>query len=119
MTRRNQSQRVVARRRRTSRVLAGLVAGSLLIVLVANFFFDEMGIRKDLAMREHARQLEQELQDLRQANTELRGEIERVQHDPVRIEELARERLGYVRKGETVYQIAPDPPDPTMQAHKR
>ncbi|MBI5777357.1 MAG: septum formation initiator family protein, partial [Nitrospirae bacterium] len=27
------------------------------------------------------------------------------QNDPIRIEELARERLGFVRPGETVYQI--------------
>ena len=38
----------------------------------------------------------------------LRGDIDRLEHDPARIEQLARERLGYVRKGETVYQLVPD-----------
>ena len=42
-------------------------------------------------------------------NGALRGEIARLQHDPAKIEQLARERLGYVRKGETVYQLSPDP----------
>jgi cell division protein FtsB len=38
----------------------------------------------------------------------LRGEIDRLEHDPSRIEQLARERLGFVRKGETVYQVVPE-----------
>jgi cell division protein FtsB len=44
---------------------------------------------------------------LQRLNAELRIDIDRVQYDPIRLEELARERLGYVRKGETVYQLAP------------
>jgi cell division protein FtsB len=59
-------------------------------------------------MRDHAQGLEHEIQDLQMATTLLRGEIDRLEHDPTRIEQLARERLGYVRKGETVYQMVPD-----------
>ena len=51
------------------------------------------------------RQLEQELKDLERTNAEFKTEIRRTQNDPARIEELARERLGFVRPGETVYQI--------------
>jgi cell division protein FtsB len=39
----------------------------------------------------------------------LQRDITHLQHDPAKIEQLAREQLGYVRKGETVYQLAPDP----------
>ena len=48
---------------------------------------------------------QEEIRDLERTNAELQTEIHRVQHDPERIEELARERLGFVREGETVYQI--------------
>jgi cell division protein FtsB len=78
-----------------------------LFLLAASLMFGEMSITRYLEMRDHARQLERELLELRKVNVNLRTDIDRVQYDPTRIEELARERLGYVRKGETVYQLAP------------
>ena len=84
---------------------AGLAA---LLLMACSLMFGEMGVPRYLGMRDHARQLERELTQLQQLNGELRTDIDRVQYDPVRIEELARERLGYVRKGETVYQLAPN-----------
>ena len=56
-------------------------------------------------MLRHAQTLEEEIRELERMSAELQTEIHRVQHDPARIEELARERLGFVREGETVYQI--------------
>ena len=44
---------------------------------------------------------------LRNENVTLQQDILRLQHDPTKIEQLAREQLGYVRKGETVYQFIP------------
>lgn len=61
-----------------------------------------------MAMQQHARELEVEIRELEQTNSALRVEVKRIQHDPARIEELARERLGFVKKGETVYQLVPD-----------
>jgi cell division protein FtsB len=46
---------------------------------------------------------------LRGENASLRTDIGRLQRDPTKIEQLARERLGFVRKGETVYQLSSDP----------
>ncbi|HET9607747.1 MAG TPA: septum formation initiator family protein, partial [Nitrospira sp.] len=82
-------------------------AGMCLLLLLA-LFFGEMGIPRYFSMRDHAQQLGRDIQDLQRATTVLRGEIDRLEHDPARIEQLARERLGYVRKGETVYQVVPD-----------
>ena len=76
--------------------------------LLAALFFGEMGLPRYLSMRDHAGQLEDTLSALRGENASLRSDIARLQHDPAKIEQLARERLGYVRKGETVYQLAPD-----------
>ena len=82
-------------------------AGMCLLLLLA-LFFGEMGIPRYFSMRHHAQQLGRDIQDLQRGTTVLRGEIDRLEHDPARIEQLARERLGYVRKGETVYQVVPD-----------
>jgi cell division protein FtsB len=84
-------------------------AGMCLLLLLA-LFFGEMGIPRYFSMRDHAQQLGRDIQDLQRTTTVLRGEIDRLEHDPARIEQLARERLGYVRKGETVYQVVPDGP---------
>ena len=107
MTRRNHSHSALHRRRWALRGVA-LVAGLILgILLVTSLFFDQMGVTNYLAMRKHAEQLEQEIRDAQAENAALRSEIHRVQQDPARIEELARERLGYVRPNETVYQVVP------------
>jgi cell division protein FtsB len=94
--------------RRMVKVAQVAGAGACVWLLLA-LLFGEMGLPRYLAMRHHATQLEAELAALRGDNASLRKDIARLQHDPATIERLARERLGYVRKGETVYQLAPDP----------
>ena len=78
------------------------------LLLLSALFFGDMGIPRYVSMRDHAQQLERDIQDLQRTTIMLRGDIDRLEHDPARIEQLARERLGYVRKGETVYQVIPD-----------
>ncbi|MGH7232801.1 MAG: FtsB family cell division protein [Nitrospiraceae bacterium] len=108
MTRQNRKHHSVKRRRRLSWTLV-LVAGCVLAtVLMTSLFYDEMGVRRYVAMLQHARLLDKEIRDLERQNAELRTDIHRIQHDSARIEELARERLGYVKKGDTVYQIVTD-----------
>ena len=78
-----------------------------LFLMIGALLFGEVGISRYLHLREHTEQWDQELADLKRLNGALRADLDRVQYDTTRIEELARERLGYVRKGETVYQLAP------------
>ena len=85
-------------------------AGMCLLLLLA-LFFGEMGLPRYFSMREHAQQLERDIHEVQRTTVMLRGEIDRLEHDPARIEQLARERLGYVRKGETVYQVVPEGPE--------
>jgi cell division protein FtsB len=117
LTRKNRSQRSLDRERRTSRTVLLAVGSGLVLVLLASFFFDEMGLPRYLGMLRHAQQLEQEIKDLQQVNEELRSEMARAQRDPARMEQLARERLGYVRKGETVYQLVPSPSEGGSAGH--
>jgi cell division protein FtsB len=108
MTRRNRSQQSVQRIRQTAKRIALVVGGIFAVALTVSLFFDEMGVRRYIAMQKHARELELDIKDLEQMNGDLRVEVRRIQHDPARIEELARERLGFVKKGETVYQLVPE-----------
>jgi cell division protein FtsB len=87
------------------------VAAGMCLLLLLALFFGEMGLPRYFAMRDHARQLEQDIRELQRTATGLRGDIDRLEHDPGRIEQLARERLGYVRKGETVYHVVPEGPE--------
>ena len=83
--------------------------------LVVALVFGDMGILQYLAMRDHAGRLEGELAALQQETAALQKDITRLQHDPEKIEQVARERLGYVRKGETVYQLVPNHADSRQQ----
>lgn len=87
---------------------AHYVGAGFCVLLLLALCFGEMGLARYFSMRDHAQQLEVEIQDLQRMTRALRGDIDRLEHDPVKIEQLARERLGYVRKGETVYQLIPD-----------
>ena len=82
--------------------------GACLLLLIA-LCFGEMGLPGYFAMRNQAVQLEAEIQELQRTTRVLRKDIDQLEHDPFKIEQLARERLGYVRKGETVYQLIPEP----------
>lgn len=108
MTRRNQSRTKLERRERASRGLIIVVGAVVGLMLVSSFFFDERGVPKYLEMLNRAERLTAEIAEIRKTNAELRAEIGRLQRDPARIEALARERLGFVRQGETVYQIVED-----------
>ena len=89
----------------TALQIAGMAGGGWLLVML---FAGDMGLLRYLALHDQARNLEQDLAALRVENATLRDDITRLQRDPSKIEQLAREQLGYVRKGETVYQVLPD-----------
>jgi len=108
MIKRNRSPHALHRRRKTLERAAWVVAALMVVVVVASFF-GEMSVPRYLEMRKNAQRLELEIQGMARANADLRTEITRLQKDPTRIEEVARERLGLVRKGETVYQIVEEP----------
>jgi cell division protein FtsB len=110
MMRRNRSQRAVRRRRRATWAVCLAFGGMLGTALTLSFLFDDMGVRKYLAMLQQAKHLEEDIHKLQRLNAELRTDLYRTQYDPLRIEELARERLGFVKKGDTVYQVIQEPP---------
>ena len=95
------------RRMVTGAQYLGVAACLLLLIALC---FGEMGLPGYFAMRDRAQQLDTEIRELQRTMRVLRTDIDRLEHDPFKIEQLAREQLGFVRKGETVYQLIPEPP---------
>ena len=83
-------------------VVAGMILSGLFLGYI---FFTEEGIPRYLQMVHTAEQLEHRIQKIQENNDFLENEILRVRSDPHKLEELARNRLGMVRKGEKVYQF--------------
>ncbi len=54
--------------------------------------------------------LEEEIARLKEANVALASEVRSIQEDPERLEGLAREDLGLVKPGETIYQFRREAP---------
>jgi hypothetical protein len=66
MTRRNRSQQSVQRIRQTAKRIALVVGGIFAVALTVSLFFDEMGVRRYIAMQKHARELELDIKELEQ-----------------------------------------------------
>ena len=60
-------------------------------------------------MTQELEQTKEDIAELERENAALLEEIRLVESDPFTLEQLARERLGYVREGETVYQVVESP----------
>jgi cell division protein FtsB len=73
-----------------------------------SFLFDSMGFMKYLSMKRTQAQIADDIQALQEKNARLRKDIDAVKNDPVTVETLARERLGMVRKDETVFLVVPE-----------
>jgi len=99
-------------------VVAQVVGVGACLWLIYALVYGEMGLLRYLAMREYADRLDGELSGLREETAALQKDIVRLQHDPAKIEQMARERLGYVRKGETVYQLTPNQTDKRESSEK-
>ena len=53
------------------------------------------------------KELEWQIEEIKQANRRLKLEHQMLRNDPIYLEKVAREKLGVVREGEIVYQVVP------------
>ncbi len=53
------------------------------------------------------KKLEAEIARLKEENIKLLDEQYKLQHDPVYVEKVARERLGVIKEGEVIYKVKP------------
>jgi cell division protein FtsB len=93
-------------------IVAGLVAAGLLISL-----FREMGIVDTMRLRGKERQLQSEVEKLRQENARLKREVDDLRSNPAVIEEEAR-KLGLIKDREKVI-VVPRRQDAPAQPSKK
>jgi cell division protein FtsB len=92
------------KRRWTFYVISGVL---LMGYFTYSFFFDTMGFMKYLNMKQTQSRIADEIKTIENESARLREDIEAVRHDRATMEGLARDRLGMVREGETVYLFVP------------
>lgn len=86
---------------------AGLFFSYLLFFLV----FGRMGLIAHLRLSEEADRIDRRIARVQDEIAGLAGRVEALNRDPHTIERLARERLGMVRPGETVFLFPGPPPE--------
>ena len=108
MKARPNQRRTTMQAKRKRRWTVYVIGGFLLMsYFTYEFLFDNMGFMKYLNMKRTHGQIVEEIKTIEEENGRLRKDIEAVKHDPATMEGLARDRLGMVKQGETVFLIAP------------
>jgi len=107
-TRPNQRRTTLQVRQKRRRVFYAIGGLLLMGYVTYEFFFDTMGVMKYLNMKRTQGQIAEEIKAIEEENVRLKKNIEAVKHDPATLEGLARDRLGLVKEGETVFLIAPN-----------
>lgn len=86
---------------RRKMTLAALAAVPVLLI----FTFGNRGILKRVELEMESDRLYEQLHAERSLGDSLRTEIQRIKSDSGVVEQLARERYGMVRSGETIYRV--------------
>ena len=81
---------------------------SLLVFLALILIIFFPGYAKIQEMRQKNKKLESDIKKLKAENIALSLEKEKLETDPNYLEQVAREKLGIVKKGETVYRLVPE-----------
>ncbi len=79
------------------------------IVLCVVWTLQGTGVPRYWMMTQELDRTQEEIVSMEHENAALREEIHRLESDPLTLEALARERLGYVKEGEMVYQFVESP----------
>lgn len=78
----------------------------ILIAGVGFIFFNNTGVVKYIKLKKQLDSLKVEIQNVDSVNEALRAEIDSLKRgDPAKIERVAREKYGMIRKGEKVYRM--------------
>lgn len=82
-----------------------IMSGILFLAIIGLAVFNEDGILTVYKFQEELNTLELRNTTLKEENSLLKLEIERLKTDPFAIEKIAREKLNLVKPQELVYQI--------------
>ena len=83
----------------------GLLVAILLILLAPRFYRFQMNNNK---LREQFDFQKQKIEQLKKENTALEKEILLLREDPDYREEVARNEMGLIKKGEIIYRTVPE-----------
>ena len=84
------------------------VALCAILALVGRSILGDRGLFEVWRKKSSTQQLASEVQALRDRNTSLHQQIQALKHDPLAIERIAREELGYARPGEITFVFRED-----------
>ena len=88
-----------------------LLALLLSSIVLAIALFRPGGVLEVYQLSERVEATKEEISALGEENAELRGEIETLRGDPRTLERIARDELGLVKPGETVYEFIEEEED--------
>ncbi|MHB9074749.1 MAG: FtsB family cell division protein [Desulfobaccales bacterium] len=88
----------------------GWIALPLGVVLVLVVLFSHRGLYQMYSFGHERQRLEKENARLAAENARLARTIDRLQHDPVLIQDLIRQELNFVKKNEIIFQFPPEKP---------
>lgn len=111
-------KRMLARAQRLWRPAGTVIAVGLALLVTWHVIYGKHGISVWQQKRAEDRQLQQQIKDLQQENTQMRKQIERLKSDPDTIEREAREKLHYAKPGEVIYTLPEQPQTQAQPAAK-
>jgi cell division protein FtsB len=82
------------------------VAAIIVLILLWVVFSSDSGIVRYFQADKEREAVQTANQDLEQKNKQLRSEVDRLEHDPAAIEEVARKQFGLIRKNEIIYDFS-------------
>lgn len=77
----------------------------LVLAIVFIVLFSENGVFDYVKLRRRIDMVDTSIRRLEDENISLKSKIDRVQSDDRYLEDLAREKYGFIREGEKVYRI--------------
>ncbi len=89
-----------------ARLFFWMCAG-VIVLLLGSALLGRDGYLAVIVNKERVSELKKEISEIKTKNKKLRSEIRSLRSDERAIEEIAREDLGLVKKGEVVYEFIP------------
>lgn len=101
---RNVRRKQVADNRKKRRLIYLTLGIMLFIYLTMNMIVGENGLMKYIQLRSMKNRLHAETSSMKKQNEDARSQIETLENEPDRVEELARE-YGMTKKGELIFKF--------------